>query len=51
MDTKKTKNNSENIIRKRKYKGINKRRDTLIKKVYKLGVFNIGDQGYYSRVV
>lgn len=40
MDAKKTKSNSENIIRKRKHEGINRRRDTLIKKAHELGAFD-----------
>jgi hypothetical protein len=40
MDTPKIKRNDEGERRKRKNKGINRRKDTLTKKAYKLGEFD-----------
>ena len=40
MDTLKIKQNNERKRRKRKNKGLNRRKDILIKKAYKLGEFD-----------
>jgi hypothetical protein len=40
MDITNVKQNDEGKRRKRKNEGINRRKDTLIKKAYKLGEFN-----------
>ena len=40
MDVKITKHNNHGIKRKRKNEGINRRKDTLVKKAYELGEFD-----------
>jgi hypothetical protein len=40
MDTPQVKQNNESIKRKRKNEGINKRKETLVKKPYELGEFD-----------
>ena len=40
MDTKVTEHNYQGIKRKRKNEGINRRKDTLVKKAYELGEFD-----------
>lgn len=40
MDTKITKHNNQRVKRKRTNEGINRRKDTLVKKAYELGEFD-----------
>jgi len=40
MEAKKTKGNSQGIRKKRKNEGINRRKDTLVKKAHELGEFD-----------
>jgi SRF-type transcription factor (DNA-binding and dimerisation domain) len=49
MEAKKTKGNKEGIRKKRKNEGINRRKDTLVKKARELGEFDGVDVGSIIR--
>ena len=49
MEAKKTKGNKKKIRKKRKNEGINRRKDTLVKKAYELGELDGVDVGLIIR--